>query len=560
MSSSAGNHAHISQDEHPSPSLQIMLDTVHALHTKHKGSDQEADLLALFSEKVPVFVERALRDIEAKRNNKSQIEDCVHDLYQASRTKYVYNASQNAFYEVCESPVNLKLISSDQILMVMRDNVDTKLAPHRMHILRAVRVKLQSHNVFDWQPPQLVLQRMIKEILRSFSTKENALYFMHIVGTIVNHKEDALLVDSNNKKPIVHLWYGQCMENVVECMQRILFNTIKSFSPFWNKIKRRMHHSYPFSQIRYLHFPPTTHNTPFRIIKHSPLMFLACCSYVYKQNPLFMQNTASVHKTAHIASAQELFSHYIHENVILTNKSNHNPHKQQFLLLREIVDDFNEFLIQQDLPPDVVTKQDVLQSIQMMIQHESYGTRGIKRLYYSTFKISTGETLHELFLRFCGDVLHQVSDDDAETTSHEISSTNTRVSSLQLHNNYRMWCKYYVSTQEGIDMDMHGDSNHQNRHWYCSYKLFQKLLEKRFPLMNNKHTLRVIPHAQLWKVYLEKYVNDNISDPMEVWALRDFGVHFEHVFTISDGLQTLVSEDVASMQQHISVCVDTSVL
>ena len=78
--------------------------------------------------------------------------------------------------------------------------------------------------------------------------------------------------------------------------------------------------------------------------------------------------------------------------------------------------------------------------------------------------------------------------------------------------------------------------------------------------MNNKHTLRVIPHAQLWKVYLEKYVNDNISDPMEVWALRDFGVHFEHVFTISDGLQTLVSEDVASMQQHISVCVDTSVL
>ena len=78
--------------------------------------------------------------------------------------------------------------------------------------------------------------------------------------------------------------------------------------------------------------------------------------------------------------------------------------------------------------------------------------------------------------------------------------------------------------------------------------------------MKNKYILRVIPHAQLWKVYLEKYVNDNISDSMEVWALRDFGVYLKHVFTISDGLQTFVSEDVESMHQHISTCVDTSIL
>lgn len=81
MSHSAVSHTSVLKDNHTQATLQTMLDTVYALFTKHEGSEQENDLLALFSDKIPMFVERSLRDIEAKRNNKSLIEDCVNELY-----------------------------------------------------------------------------------------------------------------------------------------------------------------------------------------------------------------------------------------------------------------------------------------------------------------------------------------------------------------------------------------------------------------------------------------------------------------------------------------------
>lgn len=527
--------------------LQRVLEVVREQYAKLVKDNDANDIVYLYEERVPAFVERSLKEMQTRRINKELVEACIEDLYQQCHDAYVYNREQNAFYEIQEAPVSLRLISSDQILIALREHIPASLEHCRSHILKMVRVRLQSHNVFEWAPPSVVIQRMTKEVRRNFQSAEETLFFMRVIGAMVHHKEDVLYVDSH-KTNLVHLWFGERVEDVVECVQRLLYNATKTLSPFWNKIKRRMHRSYPYSSICFIHFPSITHKNPFRILKHAPILFLATCSHLYCQDTDFMTNAVNIRRTQHISTAQQLFSHYLHENVVLTNDFS-SASKQKFVLLREIVNDFTDYLTQQSLPLDILTKHELMQSLKALVHHEAYGTRGTKHLYYATFRISTGETVHELFLRFCHTMLKP---------SNTSEPTSSAVTVLQLHNNYRMWCKHYVAANEIPDADLCPQGGNTNRHWYCSYKLFAVLVNKRFGTPEKGCQVTVCPVADIWKLYLEKHANDQVKDNLECWVAQEFGITASTLYQTTQC--SLNSDDLTEVAQQLDAYVDASAL
>lgn len=538
------------------PAINAIVSNVKKMYNTHKVDYPENDIMQLFEDRVPAFVERSLREMRARRVNKVQIEECVKDLYQQCANRYVYNREQNAFYIVQDAPVSLQLISSDQILISLREQLPANLEHCRTQILRMIRTRLQTQNVFEWTPPPMVMQRMTKEVHRNFNTSEETSFFMKLIGAMVHHREDVLYTD-DNKNSMVHLWFGERVGDVIECVQRLLYNATKSLSPFWNKVKRRMHRSYPYSNICFVHFPPITHKSPFRIIKHSPILFLATCSHMFTNDQNFLINTPNIRRTQHISTSQQLFSHYLHENMVLTNNETTN-NKQKYLLLHEILNDFAEYTSQQSLPQDVMTKNDIIQSIQMLIHNETYGTRGTKRLYYATFRISTGETLHELFHSFCQTMLdfeQQPSD-----SQHPCAHITHRVTAMQLHNNYRMWCKHYVATNDTIDSEICPQADTQCRHWYCSYKLFTVLIQKMFGVHEEGFPIIVHPPADIWKIYLQKHTNDSIQTDLHTWVQSEFGIRLQNVCTSANhDLNTttpiLEENDLDDLNKHIEAYV-----
>ena len=523
---------------------QRLCDVVHEVYTTQSSSYSPEDIVQLFEDKVPAFVERLLKDLHTRRVNKEQMKACVEELYKSCANKYLYNKEQNAFYEIQDAPVSLHLTSSDQILINLRDQLPSHLEHCRGHILKMVRVRLQTRNVFEWAPPSMVVQRMTKEVHRNFQSLEETEFFMKVIGAMVHHNEDALYTDGQNKS-MIHLWFGERVEDLIECMQRLLYNATKTLSPFWNKIKRRMHRSYSFPNICFVHFPPITHKNPFRIIKHSPILFLATCSHLFIHDRTFMHTSTHIRRTQHITTSQQLFTHYLQEHMVLTT-SEHSTSKQQFVLVHEILNDFAEYLTQHALPPDVLTKQELLHFVQTLVHNETYGTRGTKRLYYATFRISTGETLHELFLRFCQSLLQvqeleptgpfALPSTDANTTDppQEEVAEAVQVTAMQLHNNYRMWCKHYVAMNETGDSDIYPPFNSSSRHWYCSYKLFSVLLHKKFGSPTQGYAIVVRPPADIWKIYIDQHKHDNIKDSLEVWVLREFGIHLYQFCNTND--------------------------
>ena len=537
----------------------IHLDTIHktveAIFQTYQDTPQEKDMVQLFEEKLAFFVERSLRDIETRRASKVLIEQCVQTLHQQCAEKYLYNSQQNAFYEIQDAPVSLQLISSDNILIALREQLPATLEPHRLQILKMVRSRLQHRNVFEWSPSTMVIQRMTKEWHRNFNTLQETEFFMKLIGAMVHHREETVYTDEQNSN-IIHLWFGDRIEEVIECVQRLLYNGTHSLSPFWNKVKRRMHHTYSFQNIHFIHFPSIPHKNPFRIIKHSPMLFLASCSHMFRTDPTFIQHSQVVRRLNHVSTPQQLFSYYLHENMVLTNKEQ-TTCKQQYLLLREILNDFSDYLGQQSLPADTMTKQDIIQSVHSQIQSETYGTRGTKHLYYATFRIGAGDTLHELFLSFCSAMLIA---DDSQNSDEVCTST----SPLQLHNNYRMWCKHYVATNDTVDCDLCLSGNSQNRHWYCSYKLFIVLLQKKYGLEEQSCRVRVQPSTDIWKLYLEKHTNDNIADGLAVWVKREFGICMDTPLSLQQLQHThtgsLANADIQDIHNHIESYIDVNTL
>jgi hypothetical protein len=195
-----------------------------------------------------------------------------------------------------------------------------------------------------------------------------------------------------------------------------------------------------------------------------------------------------------------------------------NDVHQRYVLLRELVADFKTYIFENNLPADLLTKQQLVQHIQTFIPSETYGTRSQKKLFYATFKVCSGNTVQEIFEQFCNEMI-----DTPVPPEKKKYALTTR----QLHNNYRIWCKYYVQIQYGHDCELIAEEDdHSHQHWYCSYNLFTALFKRKY---TNKKTFKIHiqPPIEIWQIYLQTFSSQDISSDIQQWAKDEFGIYIK---------------------------------
>ena len=542
----------------------------------------------ILTERVPVFVERALRVLETKRDNATHIQQTVDQLFcEHCAGNYVYNAANNGFYEVNKYGMQLRMRTSDSILMSILPHVPAELHVHRRQVLRGVRSKMCAQSVLDWTPSKRCIERMTTEVRRNFTTYEEARYFMTLLGAIALRREDVLLRSTDSYDVPIHLWHGARVEEVVTCVQRILHDTTRSFSPFWSKVKRRMHRSYPLARLWLLHFPRLADKrSPFRALERAPLAFVASCCHHFRQamqdedahqhgtqqstsGLVGWVNNDVVRYTRELQTSRALYERYLQERVAMVacdggvdNQDEHGtpsllpslvPHR--YLLFRELHADLCEYLIAHNLPTDVLTKHDLLAHTDALLPHEPFGTRGTKRVYHGTFHdTAVNDTVHELFLHFVNTMLVELPLDNPSTPTTAVlyaTAPHTPVTTTQLHNNYKMWCRHYatvqgeaelptpVATHTSVAPEDASAADHHTKHWYCSYTLFAFFLRKKMlpspvtvategiskpPRKAPTWRVRIVPHRDTWKHYIAQYERDQPACTMVEWLAREFGV------------------------------------
>lgn len=534
----------------------------------------EKDVKRVISERVPVFVERVLREIDSRRTNRVQIAQLVDSLYEDKCfSRFLYNTDSGAFYEV-QSNGHLQRKPSDFLLMQLIPYIPTTFHAHRYQILRSVKSKMTALSVLEWTPPAACVNRVIADVQHNFTSLHEAQYFMTIVGGIVTRQEDVLL---ENRR--IHLWHGPRVQEVIECVQQQLHRVHRIYSSFWNKVKRRMHHGYSLANVWALHFPPTIGSYSLRSIQQTPELFFAVAAYCYRSFPMntCWETHPSLRPTYIRNNAHDLITAYLQSNVTIYT-SNHVSsesnsvisHVPNYLLLREIASNYYEWLSDHRpvLPLDILTKQDFMQHIDTHIPQES--TLGSKTLYCGSLQVGAAPTVHDLFRRFCQETLRVCSAFDATQQPPTVSSTEKngtltvfhenhcdsiapKLSTRQLHNNYIVWCRHYATTLTQDDdgatiAEMPVLTDTHAKPWYCSYKLFEAFVErtytdhspsqglnKRVPT-TPRWNVQVVPHKDTWKYYLHQFEQcgtttggDDAQSDLGKWVEAEYGIQISDV-------------------------------
>lgn len=660
----------------PSPLPPTLLTSLQSLYTTLSTTYAPTDIERVFHDRVPGFVERSLKELEARRSNRSIIESTIETLYQQHRHRFVYNPNICTFYEIGKQQMQLRVRTIDNILLELLPHIPDEMRPHRRYILRGVRSRLTQHYVFDWQPSKRCVERMTQVVKKNFGTYAEAQYLMAVVGAIVLRQEAVLFHNEHIPESSVttttatitatttatppsttttpptptttppssplpltqppttatHLWHGPRVEEVVECLQRILHNHTCTFSPFWNRVKRRMHHSYRLSDVWCLYFPARpAQEDVFGVLKQSSVLFLAACCRQYREHPPLdaWKMHPTIRYTYGLNDVDALFARYVDEHVSVgvgvgtanvappstlpsmatstatstttstststststttspalgpthPTLSSHTPTPTpppfslsttslhatppSFILFRELHHDFNDFLHTHSLPPDTVTKQDLLRLTNHHFEHVLYGTRLTKRLYRGTLTVNVRDTVHDLFLRFMQDMVvpggesvgFAIGDAIGDTMETTLGTGfGTTVTTRQLHNNYRIWCRYYVDVPSSTLSSSHTthpshssthssasstttsttwpstvDADHHNKPWYCSYTLFDAFLHLAASSTPATSTTtprqwhyRIQPYKDTWKYYLDLFKREAPERTLAEWIRNEFGI------------------------------------
>ena len=538
------------------------------------------DVQRVLAERVPGFVERTLRDLDARRANREQLAQLVATLCDDHCIdRFLHNPDTGAFYQV-QANGQLQRQPSDFLLMQLVPHIPAPFYAHRYQILRAVKSKLTGYRVLDWTPSSVCVNRVLAEVQHNFGSLHEARYFLAVVGGVVTRQEDALLADDR-----IHLWHGPRVQEVIECVQQQLYRVHRLYSSFWNKVKRRVHHAYDLANVWSLHFPAATSTTPLRSVRQSPELFFAVAAYCFRMFP--MATCWATHPTLrppHVrGQAADVVAAYLQTNVTVYAASEGAasadappPPAPNYLLLRELAADYREWLAAHRpvLPADLLSKQDFVSCIEAAVPQEA--TRGSKTLYRGSLQVGAAPTVHDLFRQFCQDTLRSwpaggssagesgpTSTDTVEKTDGESDTTlsttqpttqppRQRRSTRQLHNNYIVWCRHYAATlaaEEGpaptgapLLTDTHA------KPWYCSYKLFEAFVErayteagaaaaiKRVPT-TPRWAVQVVPHKDTWKYYLHQFeqcgaaaAEDDAAHPdLGKWVEAEYGIRISDV-------------------------------
>ena len=595
-------------------------------------------------DRVPGFVERSLRDLEARRLNRSHIDATIETIVTEHCKRFVYNPHICRYYEIGKQRMQLRVRTIDSILVELMGAVPLLMRSHRHYILRAVRARIGQQHVLKWTPSKRCVERMTQEVRRHFGSYEDAVYFMSVVGAIVLRREGELFAQENEmsagddpKESVVHLWHGPRVEELVEGVQRVLHQTTGTFSPFWNRVKRRMHRSYQLDSLWSLHFPSSTQTPTPRILRQSPLLWIVACCQHYRQRPFrTWAKHLTIRFTRALPTTDALFVRFVEERVILSDdcdngvsggtsasysptlgpacsdgtdssastaqpsgfvldsseSASQNPSpdtleqsvpssqgplssaigsQESFLLPREVMAEFQEYLTSNALPRDLVTKQELLRLMETHFKHERYGSRASKCLYRGALSVSVYESVHDLFLRFTQDVLVPpllVTDEGAVS---DVPHAPPAITTRQLHSNYQMWCRHYSRTLADAELEsgevhceedgatcvdapaLIADGESHTQHWYCSYTLFETFMNRAFStrdantaVSNGENACfaavdavsvlhikksgrrhwccRVAPPSPLWRLYLQHFQHIQPGVDFQPWLSAEFGI------------------------------------
>ena len=482
--------------------------------------------LKFLKEKVPNFIERAIKKMQERSLHKEQIDDTINTIYKKHCVnRYLYHPNINGFYEIVD--FQLKKLSSDRILLNLRHFIPETLIQYRTQIMRSLKANICKNVLIEWTPPKKCINRITNFIKQLFNSEDETIFFMTIIGAIVNNRED-IIID----KDIIHMWYGPRLTSTLDLIQQLIYNSMCSYSSFWNRVKKRMH-KYPLQQIWYLHFPKRNTERLTKVLKSSPELFICVCSYYFRNNSLSKwEKNPLICRTLTMMSNEDIFTKYLSSNLISNTRG--------YLQLSEIEEDFKEYLNDNKLPPNMLTVRELREYIEKKFK-KVQNKKGW--LYCGSLHVDSD---YDIFERFTIEMLEpvkleedEVIQDDFEDEDDELNNSDITenddvsdneslkkksfINTQQIFMNYKMWHRNTIKTL------------HPNNET-CSLNLFDAFLKLTYQSYENKWRVQLKSIQKYLKHYLSYYklcTNDNNNSTgkdFKKWSEETYGVIFDNRF------------------------------
>ena len=139
--------------------IESVSETIQTIIEKLLNEHDHDDLLKVFKERVPNFVDRSIKQMQERSLNREQIDDTVNTIYKKYCIhKYVYHPNINGFYEIID--FQLKMLSSDRILLNLRPYIPDNLLKYRSQIMRSLKTNICKNTLVEWNPPKKCITRI----------------------------------------------------------------------------------------------------------------------------------------------------------------------------------------------------------------------------------------------------------------------------------------------------------------------------------------------------------------------------------------------------------------
>ena len=532
------------EENKPEDVPKIIKDVIDNLLKEH----DKDDLLKVFKEKVPNFIERAIKKMQERSLNREQIDDTINNIYKKyCINRYLYHPNINGFYEIVD--FQLKKLSSDRILLNLRHYIPESLIQYRTQIMRSLKANICKNVLVEWNPPKKCITRITNFIKQLFNSEDETIYFMTIIGGIVNNRED-IIID----KDIIHMWYGPRLTSTLDMIQQLIYNSMCSYSSFWNRVKKRMH-KYPLQQIWYLHFPKRNTERVTKVLKSSPELFICVCSYYFRTNTLSRwEKNPTICRTLSMLCNEDIFTKYLSTNLISKTRG--------YLQLSEIEEDFKEYLNDNKLPPNMLTVRELREYIEKQFK-KVQNKKGW--LYCGSLHVDSD---YDIFERFTIEMLESVKldeeiinkieyeddeeDDDlnnsdiTENDEHyenEFIKKSHLITTQQLYMNYKMWHRNTIKLL-----------NPNNE--MCSINLFDTFLKLTYQSHENKWSIHLKSIQNYLKHYLSYYIsgdknNSTSGEEFKKWGEETYGIIFDKRFFNNNILNILKKNDIKVIYDNI---------
>lgn len=383
-----------------------------------KFGHAEADVAKVMQQRVPAFVEKAMRIMEERDVHRMQVENCIGRIFAENQSRFMHNEQLNAFYRVDDDGSSIRMVPSDTILLELARLIPASMYEHRAVIKRGLKALIRKQCIFQCVPHEALQARVQSTLCRLFGgSQPRARAFMYVLGAIML-KNDAAF----DRK--VHLWYGPCAYPALESFQSMISQITQSYSPLWNRIRSRMHHSYfPLTSVSLLHFdlPRGPHTwDAFHKTMHGmrESIVVACC-----------QAHREIDAAEQVAGM--LFDHPYTDvdSVWEAYQATATGFKTGYVHMDEIIADFRYFCSEGGLPDNLLTPTELKRFADSQFVNTRH--RMNAQILYKA-ALST-PTFYDLFDQFCTEILVEPPCEESDVEG---------ISSGRLYNTFEAWSQY----------------------------------------------------------------------------------------------------------------------